>query len=81
MTIPNLLSLSRLIAAPFIGYFVINGNFNYALMGFIFAGITDLLDGYIARKFDQRTVFGTVLDPMADKLLMTIVTISLAVAG
>jgi len=39
------------------------------------------LDGYIARKFNQKTVFGTILDPMADKLLMSILTVSLAYTG
>jgi len=45
------------------------------------AGITDFFDGYIARKFNQRTIFGTVLDPFADKLLMSIMTLSLAYSG
>lgn len=45
----------------------------------MYAGITDLVDGWIARNWGLQTVVGTVIDPMADKMLMTIVTICLAV--
>lgn len=48
---------------------------------FAYAGITDLVDGYIARKWNLQTVVGTVIDPMADKTLMTILTVCLAVKG
>ncbi|CAG8769365.1 1316_t:CDS:2, partial [Funneliformis caledonium] len=48
------------------------------LSAFIYAGFTDLFDGFIARKYDMRTVLGTVMDPAADKILMTILTIVLA---
>ena len=81
VTVPNFLSLSRLVMAPFIGYFVLVGNFQYALAGFVVAGVTDFLDGTIARAFNQRTIFGTVLDPMADKVLMATMTVTLAYIG
>lgn len=48
---------------------------------FAYAGITDMVDGWIARKWNQKTVVGTVIDPMADKILMTILTVCLAVKG
>ncbi|KAI4130045.1 MAG: hypothetical protein LQ347_003525 [Umbilicaria vellea] len=48
---------------------------------FAYAGITDLIDGYIARRWKLQTVVGTVIDPMADKTLMTILTVCLAVKG
>jgi cardiolipin synthase len=48
---------------------------------FAYAGVTDLLDGWIARKWNRQTVVGTVIDPMADKALMTILTICLAAKG
>lgn len=80
-TIPNLLTFSRLVAAPFIGYFVLHDNHVWALGLFTYAGISDLLDGWIARRWNRRTVVGTVIDPMADKTLMTILTVSLAVKG
>lgn len=48
---------------------------------FAYAGITDMLDGWIARRWNQRTVVGTVIDPAADKMLMTILTVCLAMKG
>lgn len=78
-TIPNILTFSRLIAAPVVGYLIIREQHLSALGLFVYAGITDLVDGWIARNWGLQTVLGTVIDPMADKMLMTIVTICLAV--
>ncbi|PGH03250.1 CDP-diacylglycerol-glycerol-3-phosphate 3-phosphatidyltransferase [Polytolypa hystricis UAMH7299] len=78
-TIPNALTFSRLIAAPLVGYFILNSQHTLALALFACASITDLVDGYIARKFNQQTVVGTIIDPMADKLLMTVGVVCLAV--
>lgn len=50
-----------------------------ALSLFAYAAVTDLVDGYIARRFNQQTVVGTIVDPMADKSLMTVGVICLAV--
>jgi len=80
-TIPNLLTLSRLVAAPFIGYFVLHEQHALALGLFVYAGVSDLVDGYVARRWNKKTVVGSVIDPMADKTLMTILTICLAVKG
>jgi cardiolipin synthase len=78
-TIPNFLSLSRLTVSPFIGYSIIMGNHDLALGSFIFAGITDLLDGQIARKYkSQRSFVGSILDPLADKTLVTTVVACLS---
>jgi cardiolipin synthase len=80
-TIPNLLTFSRLVAAPVIGYLVLHDQHAWAVGLFAYAGLTDLVDGYIARRWNQQTVVGTVIDPMADKTLMTILTVCLAVKG
>ena len=80
-TLPNILTLSRLIAAPVVGYLIINDLHIPALGLFAYAGITDLVDGWIARKWGLQTVLGTVIDPMADKALMTVVTVTLAMKG
>ena len=77
-TIPNILTFTRLFSAPLVGYFIVTSQPHLALGLFVYAGITDLVDGYIARHFNQATVVGTVIDPMADKLLMTICVICLA---
>ncbi|KAL2106488.1 hypothetical protein VUR80DRAFT_6667 [Thermomyces stellatus] len=79
--LPNILTFSRIAAAPFIGYFVFHDQYAWALGLFAYAGISDLLDGYIARRWNKRTVVGTVIDPMADKMLMTVLTVSLAAKG
>lgn len=73
--------MSRLIAAPVVGYLIIHDLHAPALGLFAYAGITDLVDGWIARKWGLQTVLGTVIDPMADKALMTVVTVTLAMKG
>ncbi|EPE29925.1 hypothetical protein GLAREA_01085 [Glarea lozoyensis ATCC 20868] len=80
-TVPNILTATRLIAAPVIGYLVLHDYHAWAVGLFAYAGITDLVDGWIARKWKLQTVVGTVIDPMADKTLMTILTVCLAVKG
>ncbi|KAL8922344.1 MAG: hypothetical protein Q9172_003604 [Xanthocarpia lactea] len=80
-TIPNILTFSRLVAAPVIGYLILHEQHVAALSLFVYAGATDLIDGWIARKWNLQTVIGTVIDPMADKTLMTVLTVSLAMQG
>ncbi|KAL4898567.1 phosphatidyl synthase [Aspergillus ambiguus] len=80
-TVPNILTFSRLVAAPLVGYFLVHDYHGAALALFAYAGITDLVDGYIARRYNLQTVVGTIIDPMADKLLMTIGVACLAVNG
>lgn len=80
-TLPNILTFSRLLAAPAIGYLVLQNQHAWAVGLFAYAGITDLVDGWIARKWNQQTVVGSVVDPMADKTLMTVLVGCLAVNG
>ncbi|XP_058037120.1 DNA helicase MCM8 isoform X5 [Ahaetulla prasina] len=81
-TIPNLLSLARIGLAPILGYLIIEEDFNVALGVFALAGITDLLDGFIARKWaNQKSALGSALDPLADKILISILYISLTCAN
>ncbi|KAL1895748.1 hypothetical protein Cpir12675_003139 [Ceratocystis pirilliformis] len=80
-TLPNILTFSRLLASPAIGYLILHDHRAWAVGLFAYAGITDMLDGWIARKWNQRTVVGTVIDPAADKALMTILTVCLAMKG
>ncbi|KAL6937742.1 hypothetical protein ACO0RG_004264 [Hanseniaspora osmophila] len=75
-TIPNMLTMSRIAATPFIGYFVLHENYMLAGSLFVYSCITDFLDGYIARKFHMKSSAGTILDPAADKLLMLVTTLS-----
>ncbi|KAI2471706.1 hypothetical protein F4781DRAFT_386380 [Annulohypoxylon bovei var. microspora] len=80
-TVPNILTFSRLIAAPFVGYAILHDAHAWALGLFAYAGVSDLLDGWIARRWKLQTVVGSVVDPMADKILMTILTVCLAYKG
>lgn len=81
MNIPNALSLLRVfMVAPFL-IAVIYRHFPIALGIFVVAGITDFLDGYLARHLKQKTVLGTFLDPLGDRLLSTVAFISLSVQG
>ena len=70
-TIPNLLTASRLLITPMIYHTITTNQYTTSLALISIAGITDLLDGFIARRFKSSTVFGSVLDPFADKVLMT----------
>jgi cardiolipin synthase len=81
MTIPNLLTLSRIFLVPSFLIAVIYRSFTTAFSIFVAAGLTDFLDGFFARKLNQYSLLGTFLDPIADKLLMAVSYISLAVVG
>ncbi|OBZ74036.1 putative CDP-alcohol phosphatidyltransferase class-I family protein C22A12.08c [Grifola frondosa] len=78
-TIPNLLTVSRILACPVLGWAVIHDHFHLATSLLVYAGLTDLVDGFLARRFNMHSVLGTVLDPAADKTLMTTLTVTLAV--
>jgi len=79
--LPNFLTVTRLIAAPVTAYLVLHDYHRAALGLFAYAGITDLIDGWLARRWKLQTVAGSVMDPMADKALMIIVTVTLAIKG
>lgn len=80
-TIPNLLTVSRILACPALGYFIVKGDFVLATGLLVYAGTTDFIDGWLARKYNMGSVFGSILDPAADKALMTTLTIALAIKG
>ncbi|ELT88693.1 hypothetical protein CAPTEDRAFT_224166 [Capitella teleta] len=80
-TIPNMLTSTRIALTPYIGYLVLQQDFNLACSLFVFAGLTDMLDGWIARKFPSQTsALGSFLDPLADKFLVTILYFTLTMA-
>jgi len=78
ITIPTLLTLMRLISVPCIVWSMIVLRWTVAFNLILFASLTDLLDGYIARQFNQQTWFGACLDPIADKVLIISVYAALA---
>lgn len=81
MSIPNFLSLFRIILVPVTVIFLIDGSFFTALAIFTLAGITDALDGFLARVLSQKTVLGAYLDPIADKALLTSCFVTLSILG
>jgi len=70
ISIPNILTMLRILLIPLLVIFLIREMMGEALLVFAAAGITDGLDGFIARYFNQRTDLGAYLDPIADKLLL-----------
>ncbi|XP_024153740.1 cardiolipin synthase (CMP-forming) [Oryzias melastigma] len=80
-TIPNLLCVCRILLAPFLGHLIVQQQFDLSLALFVLAGATDLLDGYIARRWPtQKSALGSALDPLADKILISILYVSLTYA-
>ena len=97
-TLPNFLTASRILACPFLGWSILEGNFALATGLLTYAGVSDWVnltiyiyiwyqinyvfltkvDGYLARRFKMKSVLGTILDPAADKILMTTLIVTLA---
>jgi len=78
-TVPNLISLSRIIIIPYFLWLLIAGKTTAALIVFTAAALTDLLDGLAARMLRQKSKLGALLDPAGDKLLMTAALIGLSI--
>lgn len=79
MNIPNLLTIGRILLIPLLVIFLIDGEKLAAFWVFVLAGVTDALDGFLARVLKQKTDFGAFIDPIADKLLLITSYITLAV--
>ncbi|MEZ3496921.1 MAG: CDP-alcohol phosphatidyltransferase family protein, partial [Lachnospiraceae bacterium] len=77
LTVPNLLSLIRILLIPVFGVLFYNGHIGWAVIILIVSGLTDFFDGKIARKFNQISELGKMLDPVADKL--TQITIAIVI--
>lgn len=77
---PNILTILRIASAPILVLVLLSSETNMVILGlviFILSSITDFLDGYLARSFNQSSKLGKILDPIADKLLITCALISL----
>ncbi len=79
--IPNILTLSRIAAAPVLILLLREENFELALILFILAGITDGLDGWIAKRFNYTSQLGARLDPLADKIIILSAYVMLVLVG
>ncbi len=68
--VPNLLTVSRIVAAPILILMLKDRDYGLALAVFLLAGLSDALDGWIAKRFGHTSRFGAILDPVADKILL-----------
>jgi cardiolipin synthase len=76
--LPNALTLSRLLLAAPLGYFIMQHAYEWALVTGLVAGVTDALDGFAARRLNALSRLGAALDPIADKVLITVAFICFA---
>lgn len=78
--IPNFITLARVLSVPVIFYLLINDNSRAAFYVFVLAGVSDAVDGYLAKRFNWTTELGAYLDPLADKALIVSIYIALGVS-
>ena len=80
MSIPNVITLGRVILVPVIFWLLVSGHTRWAFFAFVAAGVSDAVDGFLAKRFKLETELGAYLDPLADKLLIVSIYIALGVA-
>jgi len=81
VNLPNLITLGRLLCVLLAIWLILGERYGLAFWVFVAAGVSDALDGWIAKRWDQRTPLGALLDPIADKALLAAVYITLGFAG
>jgi len=79
--LPNLLTVGRMVVVPPMAWLLLSGYYDWALGLAVFAGVSDLLDGWLARRYGWQTRWGGVLDPLADKFLMVVGYLTLGWLG
>jgi len=79
LTIPNIITIGRILLVPLTIWLIITGQFQFALVAFGAAAVSDAIDGFIAKRFGLTTELGAYLDPLADKLLLVSIYVSLGV--
>ncbi len=77
MSLPNIITIARMLAVPLIVWLIITDQMTLAFLIFVLAGLSDAVDGFIAKRFNSATTLGAYLDPLADKLLLVSIYISL----
>lgn len=81
VNLPNLLTIGRIVLVPLTVWLIATGRYGFAFICFVAAGVTDAIDGYLARRWDQRTELGAYLDPLADKALLVSIYVTLGIVG
>ncbi|MBK8008690.1 MAG: CDP-alcohol phosphatidyltransferase family protein [Rhizobiales bacterium] len=80
-TLPNLITVGRIVLVPVVIWAITSGNMLLAFWLFVAAGISDAVDGFLAKKLNAQTEFGAYLDPLADKALLMSIYITLSIEG
>ena len=81
MSLPNLITLGRLILVPVIVWLMLAGHTAAAFTAFVVAGVSDAADGYLAKHHNMETELGAYLDPLADKMLIVCIFVTLGIGG
>jgi len=81
LNIPNLITLGRVMLVPVVFWLLVSGQTKAAFFAFVLAGVSDAVDGFIAKRFGLATELGAYLDPLADKLLIVSIFVALGFRG
>jgi cardiolipin synthase len=81
LSIPNLITLGRIILVPIVVWAITSGEMRVAFFLFVAAGISDAVDGFLAKRFHMTSELGALIDPLADKALIVSIYVALSVAG
>lgn len=81
MSIPNLITLARILLVPVVVWAIATGEMKVAFLLFLVAGLSDLVDGFLAKRFNMKTELGAFLDPLADKAMIVSIYVTLALVG
>ena len=81
MSIPNLITLARILLVPVVVWAIATGQMYFAFLLFLAAGISDAVDGFLAKRFGMKTELGAYLDPLADKVLIVSIYVALGITS
>lgn len=80
-SIPNLITLGRILLVPIVVWAIASNQMEIAFLVFVVAGVSDAVDGYLAKRFNLRSELGALLDPLADKALLVSIFVTLGIWG
>jgi cardiolipin synthase len=81
LSIPNLITLARILLVPVVVWAIASGEMRLAFVLFLVAGVSDAVDGFLAKRFGMTTELGAYLDPLADKTMLVSIYVTLAIVG
>jgi cardiolipin synthase len=81
LSIPNLITLGRILLVPVVVWAITAGQMQFAFLVFLVAGVSDAVDGFLAKRFNMASELGAYLDPLADKALIVSIYVALGIAG